>query len=118
MKKLYPVLFALFLFLAAWLPAPWRKMPHPEADAPQAVDAPTLNPIGTAISYQGQLHNGAGPVNGVCNIIFQLFDAVSSGNAIAAPVAAQVTVTNGLFVAALDFARRPLMARRAGWRSA
>lgn len=103
MKKLYPVLFTLFLFVGGMAAGVTAQDAAPQADAPQAVDAPTLNPIGTAISYQGQLRNASGPVNGICDMTLQLFDAVTAGNAIAAPVATPVTVTNGLFVATLDF---------------
>ncbi len=103
MKKLYPVLFTLILFFGGMAAGALAQDAAPQADAPQVIDAPTLNPIGTAISYQGQLRNGAGPVNGDCDMTFQLFDAVTAGNAIATPVAAEVTVTNGLFVTALDF---------------
>lgn len=103
MKKLLPVLFILVLFFGGMAAGVMAQDAAPQADAPQAVDAPTLNPIGTAISYQGQLRNAGGPVNGVCDMTFQLFDAVTAGNAIAAPVATPVTVTSGLFVTALDF---------------
>ncbi len=103
MKKLLPVLFTLVLFFGGMAAGVMAQDAAPQADAPQAVDAPTLNPIGTAISYQGQLRNAGGPVNGVCDMTFQLFDAVTAGNAIAAPVATPVTVTSGLFVTALDF---------------
>jgi hypothetical protein len=51
-----------------------------------------LNPVGTAISYQGQLCIAGGPGNGVCDMTFQLFDAATAGNAIGAPVATPVTV--------------------------
>ena len=103
MKKFLPVLFTLVLFFGGMAAGVMAQDAAPQADAPQAVDAPTLNPIGTAISYQGQLRNAGGPVNGVCDMTFQLFDAVTAGNAIAAPVATPVTVTSGLFVTALDF---------------
>ncbi len=103
MKKLYPVLFTLILFFGGLTAGALAQDAAPRADAPQEIDAPTLNPIGTAISYQGQLRNASGPVNSVCDMTFQLFDAVNSGNAIATPIAAQVTVTNGLFISALDF---------------
>lgn len=103
MKKLYPVLFALILFFGGMAAGAIAQDAAPQADAPQAVDVPTPNPIGTAISYQGQLRNASGLVSGVCDMTFQLFDAVTAGNAIATPVATPVTVTNGLFVTALDF---------------
>jgi hypothetical protein len=75
----------------------------PEAVEPLAADAPAQKPMGTAITYQGQLRNAGGLVNGVCDMTFQIFDALSAGAAITTPFATPVTVTNGLFVTALDF---------------
>lgn len=104
MKKLYPVLFALVLFFGGMAAGAIAQDAAPQADAPQAPDAVAFNPlIGTAISYQGQLRNASGPINGVCDMTFQLFNGVIAGRAIAGPIARQVAVTNGLFVTALDF---------------
>jgi hypothetical protein len=102
MKKLYLVLLTLFIVFGG-MTAVMAQDDAPEAVEPLAADAPALNPMGTAISYQGQLRNAGGPVNGVCDMTFQLFDALSAGTAITAPIAMPVTVTNGLFVTALDF---------------
>jgi hypothetical protein len=102
MKKLYFVLFAL-LFVFGGITAVMAQDGAPEAVEPLAADAPAQKPMGTAITYQGQLRNAGGPVNGVCDMTFQLFNALSAGTAITAPIATPVTVTNGLFVTALDF---------------
>ena len=40
-------------------------------------DATIASPLGTAISYQGKLDKNGVPVNGNCNFIFGLFDAMS-----------------------------------------
>lgn len=103
MKKLYLVLFALMLVFGGITAGANAQDAAPEAVVPLAADAPTLKPIGTAITYQGQLRNAGGAVNGVCDMTFQLFDALSAGTVITTPVAMPVAVTNGLFVAALDF---------------
>jgi hypothetical protein len=108
MKKLYFVLFALLFVFGGMAAGAFAQdvapqTVEPQAVEPLAVDAPALNPMGTAISYQGQLRNAGGPVNGSCDMTFGLYDALSAGTAITAPIATPVTVTNGLFVAALDF---------------
>jgi hypothetical protein len=102
MKKLHLVLFTLF-FVFGGITAVMAQDIAPEAVEPLAADAPAQKPMGTAISYQGQLRNAGGPVNGVCDMTFQIFDAQSAGAVMAAPIATPVTVTNGLFVTALDF---------------
>jgi hypothetical protein len=60
--------------------------------------------LGTAFTYQGQLKNAGGPVNGACDFQFALFDAPTGVNQIGAtqPVNG-VIVSNGLFTVALDF---------------
>ncbi|HEX9441206.1 MAG TPA: hypothetical protein VF909_16090, partial [Roseiflexaceae bacterium] len=60
--------------------------------------------LGTAFTYQGQLKNAGGPVNGACDFQFALFDAPTGVNQIGAtqPVNG-LSVSNGLFTVALDF---------------
>jgi len=59
---------------------------------------------GTAFTYQGRLNQNASPANGAYDLQFSLYDAASNGNAIGGPVTnAATSVTNGLFVAVLDF---------------
>ena len=67
-----------------------------------ALDAP----MGTAITYQGQLKLNGQPVSDHCDIQFGLFDALTGGNPMGSSpqTKANVTVTNGLFtVSDLDF---------------
>jgi hypothetical protein len=73
----------------------------PEPTAPQA-------PLGAGFTYQGQLKNAAGPVNGTCDLQFTLWDAAGSGSP---PTGGTifgienlpaVTVTNGLFTVTLN----------------
>jgi hypothetical protein len=59
--------------------------------------------IGTTFTYRGQLRNGNTPVNGACDITFNLYDAVVDGTLIAGPLTHLVVVTNSLFTTALDF---------------
>src|SRR5713101_3024753 len=70
----------------------------------------TLNPQlstfaqGTAFTYQGRLNENGSPANGAYDLRFSLYDAASNGNAIGGLVTnAATSVTNGLFVAVLDF---------------
>lgn len=61
-------------------------------------------PLGTAISYQGQLKTSSNPANGSHDLRFTLYDAVAGGNIVAGPVCSDnVIVANGLFTVTLDF---------------
>lgn len=61
-------------------------------------------PIGTSFTYQGQLKNAAGPVNGACDFQFGLWDAVTGGTQVGTPVSkGAVIIGNGLFTVQLDF---------------
>lgn len=73
--------------------------------ASEAVDDPTIAaPLGNAISYQGKLDKNGGPVNGNCNFIFTLYDALSGGAQVGVPVnVTNQPVSAGLFTVALDF---------------
>ena len=65
-------------------------------------------PMGTAFSYQGRLQQSGGPANGLYDFQFSLWDAMSSGNLVGATQAvANVTLSNGLFTAQLDFGPGP-----------
>jgi hypothetical protein len=66
-------------------------------DAPQTV-------TGTAFTYQGRLIDGGTPANGAYDLQFALFNALSGGTQVGSIVSADdLTVTDGLFVATLDF---------------
>ncbi len=59
---------------------------------------------GTAFTYQGELNDGGCPANGSYDLTFTLFNANTSGVAIAGPVTnSAVLVTNGLFTVTIDF---------------
>ncbi len=60
--------------------------------------------VGTAFTYQGELRDGANAAAGLYDFEFRLFDALSAGAQVGTVVSvADVTVTNGIFTAALDF---------------
>ncbi len=59
---------------------------------------------GTAFTYQGRLLNGTNTANGSYDLAFSLYSAVTNGSLIAGPLTNSATVvSNGLFVATLDF---------------
>jgi hypothetical protein len=67
--------------------------------------AAAQTPVGSAITYQGQLEQSGSPVNGSVNLIFTLFDAVVAGNQVGAAQAINgVAVSEGLFTVTLNAA--------------
>ena len=64
----------------------------------------SASPLGTAFTYQGRLNDGANPANGIYDIQFTLYDALTVGSVVGGPLTSSATgVTNGLFTVALDF---------------
>src|SRR5262245_4698989 len=58
---------------------------------------------GTGFTYQGQLKNTDGPVNGLCDFQFSLWNAVSLGAQVGATqTLTGVSVSNGLFTVQLN----------------
>lgn len=58
----------------------------------------------TAITYQGQLQDGAQPFDGTAGMEFRLFDSLEGGSQVGTvQTLADVPVTNGLFQVELDF---------------
>jgi hypothetical protein len=71
--------------------------------------AQSPGPLGTAFTYQGQLKGTSGPVNGVCDMRFSLWDAAGSGSPPTGGAQVGVTqtvpavmVTNDLFTTVLN----------------
>ena len=59
---------------------------------------------GTAFTYQGRLNDGANPANGIYDLRFEVYDAVSGGAAQGRPLTnSAASVSNGLFTVTLDF---------------
>src|ERR1039458_9568758 len=59
---------------------------------------------GTAFTYQGRLNNSGGPANGLYDLRFAVWDALTGGNTVAGPMTSSaIGVTNGLFAVTLDF---------------
>lgn len=59
----------------------------------------------SVFTYQGRFTDTttAQPTNGTYSMTFRLYDALSGGNQIGAPITASVTVVGGVFSAQLDF---------------
>lgn len=65
---------------------------------------PCLAWADTTITYQGQLRDASGPVNGTPGMEFRLFDSETGGSQVgSAIVLSAVSVTDGLFQIDLDF---------------
>jgi len=61
-------------------------------------------PVGTTISYQGQLKEAGVPMNGNVDLQFELFDAEVDGNRVGSPLLIEdVPIVKGLFSVELDF---------------
>jgi hypothetical protein len=64
----------------------------------------SASPLGTAFTYHGQLQQSGSPVNSLCDFQFSLWDASTTGTLIGTTQAVNnVSVSNGLFTALLDF---------------
>jgi len=60
-------------------------------------------PLGTAFTYQGRLKNGGGGANGVYDVQFSLWDAVSGGTQVGGTVCSDnVSIADGLFTVTLN----------------
>lgn len=61
-------------------------------------------PLGTAITYHGQLNENGGPANGTFDLQFFVSTAAIGGNQVGTIVTNEnVSISNGLFLATLDF---------------
>ena len=69
-----------------------------------AAASPNYDSIGTGFTYQGRLMDGGAPANGVYDLQFALYDAVTGGTPVGSPLTKEDgTVTDGLFIVELDF---------------
>ena len=72
-----------------------------------ATPPPAIEPasaLGTTFTYQGQLQQNGGLVNGACDFRFRLWDAASGGAAVGGPLdIPNVPVSGGRFTVLLDF---------------
>jgi hypothetical protein len=68
----------------------------------------------TAFTYQGQLKDASGPVNGAYDLQFILYSAQTGGEPLGSIDIENLALTNGLFNVRLDFGRAVLEAKE-GW---
>ena len=73
------------------------------AQEPALPTAVAGTPLTATFTYQGQLTQGGQPVSATCSMTFRLFDAVAGGSQVGLPITANITATDGLFTANLDF---------------
>jgi hypothetical protein len=73
-----------------------------DAAAPQAATL-ALVPVGTELTYQGQLTEGGALVSGTYDFTFELFAAGTGGAALASTTLDDVGVADGIFSVGLDF---------------
>lgn len=66
-------------------------------------------PLGTAITYQGELVDAGIPASGVYDFEFEIFDAQSGGQSQAPLVSTTLPVSNGIFETLLDFGDSPFV---------
>ncbi len=99
-----PLLFASFVLivLAALLAPNSATAREPGIQPPDEQAAAA--PVGTTFTYQGELTDNGSPANGAYDFQFLLYDALGGGSQVGATVTvADLSVSEGLFTAALDF---------------
>ena len=101
MRRFFPA----WIMIAGCLAEAAAAAPAGTEPAATGADTPIVAaPLGNAITYQGRLAKNGSPVNGSCNLIFTLYDALTGGLQIgpAVPLSDQ-QVSDGIFVGSLDF---------------
>src|SRR6266568_4822723 len=78
--------------------------------------ATQLHAQGAAFTYQGRLNDGGAPANGVYDLEFRVFDALSGGSQQGGTVTVDdLGITNGLFTATIDFGGAPFSGGANRW---
>ena len=103
-KTLFTLLITLglgLLLMAGFFGLPGQSFA--QESSPTGPSSPQAD-VGTAFTYQGQLKNGSGPVNGTCDFRFNLYTDELSPTLVAGPVdRGNVTVSDGYFATSIDF---------------
>jgi hypothetical protein len=103
MQRKQVLILALVVLIAVAATATLALAQGPTGSG-QALE-PLASP-GTAFTYQGQLKNSGGPVNGACDFQFGLWDSSSGGFQVSGTTTQtvpSVAVSNGLFSVSIDF---------------
>jgi len=99
-QRIMEVAFATVLLLLLVGGVGRAQGPSPQG---QALVSPSAA-LGTRFLYQGKLQQDGNPVNDTCDLRFTLYDAAYDGSQVGTPVERPgVEVSDGLFIAALDF---------------
>ena len=86
------------VILGVWGGVAFAQAPRPESE--QGVQAA----VGTAFTYQGRLTDSNVPANGSYDFRFRLFNSETDGSQVGSAIdVSNVSVTDGLFTASLDF---------------
>jgi hypothetical protein len=101
MKRKQVLLVALVVLLAVSLTT---TLTLAQAPVGTGQSLAPLAAMGTAFTYQGQLKDSGGAVNGTCDLQFGLWDALTLGAQIGVTqTKTTVTIANGLFTTQIDF---------------
>ncbi len=91
---LFLVLFSVFVIPGL------AQAPDPQSGTePETAYAP----FNTAFTYQGKLLKDGEPVSEICDLSFRLYDAATGGLQMGRTVTATVPISDGFFIAPLDF---------------
>ncbi len=66
-------------------------------------------PLGSAMTYQGELVEAGFPASGTFDFEFEIFDAQSGGVSLAPVITQTLDISNGIFETELDFGDSPFM---------
>ena len=111
MKKLFPLLVLLLFSILNPMPRRNRMKAGQRlakgacliAFSLLSVSTAFAASLGTAVTYQGRLTDGANSANGVFDLRFTIYDAAGGGSVVGVLTNAATPVTNGLFTVTLDF---------------
>jgi hypothetical protein len=97
-KRTFATVLALGLMLSLM-----AGLGQAQGPVSQGITAPQAQ-VGTAFTYQGQLKNASGLVDGTCDFRFSLWDALNGGTQVGTTqTKTNVTVSEGLFTVELDY---------------
>ena len=69
----------------------------------------------TAFTYQGKLNTSGTPANGIYDLRFTIYDAVTNGSSLGVITNGSTSVSNGLFTVNLDFGSSPFTTGASRW---
>lgn len=98
------VVVVLLLFVLGTVTQSQGPPPSADNETTYEMDGAELAAnLGTSMTYQGRLVSGGSPANGTFDFQFKVYSVASGGTALTTVTVNDLTVTNGLFVAELNF---------------